>query len=241
MRRTLLVGIAAAAMAAGVFGVSVSRSGEKPVPPDNASVALFPGPGIPKGWVVRAWDDVAKPGPEGAVWRVDDEGVLHGSDPRGTWLVSERDYADFELTFEFKLPDQGNGGCGLRFPPRGDPAFDGLELQMLDLRYHGDNAGNVGADERTGGLYKAIPPRSDAFKPGGWNRYVVRCEGPRVRVTLNDVAVVDANLDEHAGRPERGEPLKLRPRRGRIGFQELSRGGGHVMIRNARIRVLGAG
>jgi len=32
-------------------------------------------------------------------------------------------------------------------------------------------------------------------------------------------------------------PLKDRPRRGHLGFQELSRGGGHVQIRNARLRV----
>jgi len=30
-------------------------------------------------------------------------------------------------------------------------------------------------------------------------------------------------------------PLKDRPRRGHIGFQELSRGGAHVLIKNAKI------
>jgi hypothetical protein len=33
-------------------------------------------------------------------------------------------------------------------------------------------------------------------------------------------------------------PVKDRPRKGHIGFQELSRGGDHVQIRNARIKVL---
>jgi len=33
-------------------------------------------------------------------------------------------------------------------------------------------------------------------------------------------------------------PVKDRPRKGHIGFQELSRGAAHVMIRNARIKVL---
>jgi hypothetical protein len=32
--------------------------------------------------------------------------------------------------------------------------------------------------------------------------------------------------------------LNNRPRNGHIGFQELSRGDGHVMIRSATIRVL---
>src|SRR5215218_1688184 len=96
-------------------------------------VKLFPEEGVPKGWIVRVWSDVSQPGPEGAVWTVKD-GVLHGSEPRGTWLVSEREYGDFTLEFEFKLGERGNSGCGLRFPPAGDPAFDGLELQMADER-----------------------------------------------------------------------------------------------------------
>jgi len=33
-------------------------------------------------------------------------------------------------------------------------------------------------------------------------------------------------------------PVKDRPRKGHIGFQELSRGAEHVMIRNARIKAL---
>src|SRR5688500_9482767 len=55
---------------------------------------LFPSDGVPKGWRVGAWDDVSKPGPTGAVWMVK-EGVLHGSEPRGSWLMSEREYGDF--------------------------------------------------------------------------------------------------------------------------------------------------
>ena len=61
-------------------------------------VPLFPADGAPKGWSVRAWDDVKNDGPKGAAWKVQD-GVLHGSEPRGTWLVSEREYGDFDLEF----------------------------------------------------------------------------------------------------------------------------------------------
>src|SRR2546430_337926 len=83
---------------------------------------------------VRAWDDVSKPGPEGAKWLVDDQGILNGSEPRGTWLVSEKEYGDFVLEFDWKLGERGNSGCGIRFPGKGDPAFDGLEIQMVDER-----------------------------------------------------------------------------------------------------------
>jgi hypothetical protein len=46
------------------------------------------------------------------------------------------------------------------------------------------------------------------------------------------------NLAQETRPLERGTPLAQRPRKGRIGFQELSRGGGHVLIRGARIRAL---
>ena len=220
-----------------VIVASPARSDDKPAgAAADGFTPLFTEPGAPKGWTVRAWDDVANPAPDGAQWRVDDQGVLHGSEPRGTWLVSEREYGDFELAFEFKLPPQGNSGCGLRFPGKGDPAFDGLELQMCDPRYHGGNL--VGADELTGALYQAITPRATPFKPEQWNAYYVMCKGPMVRVELNGHLVIEVNLDELDRPLRRGEPLKNRPRRGHIGFQELSRGGGHVQIRKAKLHVL---
>jgi len=211
-------------------------------PQEIGFMPLFPKEGIPEGWTVRQWDDVSKPAAEGVVWKVEDS-VLHGSDPRGTWLVSDKEYGDFELRFEWKIPERGNGGLGLRFPSKGDPAFDGLELQMVDPRYYGDAAHEIPPTELTGGLYRAVAPWDQRYKPGEWNEYVVRLEGPHVTVALNGEAIQKVNLDEEGipvtrydGSP--ATPLKERPRKGHIGFQELSRGGGHVMIRNARIRGL---
>jgi hypothetical protein len=62
-------------------------------------------------------------------------------------------------------------------------------------------------------------------------------------VLLNGEQILDVNLDKESIATKRHDgtdapPLKDRPRRGHIGFQELSRGGGHVQIRNARIKVL---
>ena len=167
------------------------------------------------------------------------DGVLHGSTTRGTWLVSEQEYGDFELEFEFKLGKRGNSGLALRAPLHGDPAFDGLELQMVDYRYNT----SAKASELTGGIYRAIAPREQVYKPTEWNRYSVKLAGSHLHVRLNDVVIHDTNLDEHdeVVRQHDGAvapPVKDRPRRGHIGFQELSRDGDHVQIRNARIRVL---
>lgn len=205
-------------------------------------VPLFPKDGAPEGWSVRQWNDVSQPA-SGVHWYVTN-GVLYGSEPRGTWLVSDREYSDFILEFEWKLGPRGNSGCGLRFPPKGDPAFDGLELQMVDPRYYPPDM-KVLPEELTAGLYRAVAPRRQLFQPEAWNRYRVTCQGPKVTVVLNGETVLDVNLDEQTKLPKRHDntnapPLKDRPRRGHIGFQELSREGGHVEIRNARIRELPA-
>jgi hypothetical protein len=156
--------------------------------------------------------------------------------------VSDREYGDFILEFEWKIGDRGNGGCGLRFPPAGDPAFDGLELQMVDPRYYPPDQ-PVTPGELTGSLYKAVAPTSQRYRPGEWNAYRIECVGPRVRVDLNGERILDVDLDRETEPTKRHDgkdapPLKDRPRRGHIGFQDLSRGGGHVEIRGARLAVL---
>ena len=204
----------------------------------SAFEPLFPQDGVPKGWVVRAWNDVRNPAEGNPVWKVEN-GILVGGEPRGCWLLSEREYGDFLLEFEFKLGELGNSGCALRAPLYGDPAFDGLELQMADFRYNPEAKDS----ELTGGLYRAVAPKKQVYRPTEWNRYRVECRGPRVKVELNGELILDVNLDEQTATVKRHDgtdapPLKDRPRRGRIGFQELSRDGSHVAIRNARIKVL---
>jgi len=204
---------------------------------EEGFVRLFAKDGVPEGWLVRSWSDVSKPVDPTAKWTVKD-GILNGS-TRGTWLVSKHKYSDFILKFDFKLGALGNSGCALRAPLSGDPAFDGMELQMADYRY------NTSAkdSELTGGIYRAIAPLKQVYKPTKWNSYVVSLKGSHLHVTLNGVVIHDLNLDEqdqvvlrHNGQP--APAVKDRPRKGHIGFQELSRGEHHVQIRNARLKVL---
>src|SRR5438046_7286598 len=149
-------------------------------------VALFPEDGVTKGWLVRAWDDVRNPAQGNPVWKVEN-GVLHGGEPRGSWLLSEKEYGDFELEFEFKLGETGNSGCALRAPLYGDPAFDGMELQMADFRY------NTSAkdSELTGGIYRAIAPTKQVYKPTEWNKYHVLLKGLHLKVVLNGETIPD--------------------------------------------------
>jgi len=193
---------------------------------------------MPEGWVVRRWDDVSKPADGGVVWKVEG-GVLHGSNPRGTWLMSEKEYSDFVLEFEFKLGEMGNSGCALHAPMHGDPAFDGMEVQMADFRYNPQAKDS----ELTGGLYRAVAPTKQVYRPTEWNRYQITLKGSHLKVVLNGETIQDINLEEQNQTVKRHDgsdapQIKDRPKRGHIGFQELSRGDTHVQIRNARIQVL---
>jgi hypothetical protein len=197
---------------------------------------LFPEDGAPKGWVIGQWNDVSKPAK--GDWKVEN-GVLRGGLPRGNWLMSEKEYGDFVLEYEFKLGELGNSGLALRAPMKGDPAFDGLELQMADFRYNT----NAKPSELTGGLYRAVAPTKQVYKPTQWNKYRVMLKGPKVEVDLNGEKILNVTLDEETKTVKRHDgtdapPLKDRPRKGHIGFQNLSRGDAPVEIRNARIKEL---
>src|SRR4051812_15718225 len=138
---------------------------------DTHFTSLFSQDGVPEGWVVKRWDDISKPAEKAAVWRVENS-VLHGSEPRGTWLISEKEYGDFILEFEWKLGERGNSGTALRAPLYGDPAFDGMELQMVDPRYYPSNM-TVTPAELIGSLYKAVAPTAQLLKPMDWNKYQI--------------------------------------------------------------------
>lgn len=199
---------------------------------------LFNEDGTPAGWSVREWNDLAQRTPPGTEWRIID-GVLQPSQRRGTWLVSDEEYANFILEFEIKLTEVGNSGVALRAPLRGDPAFDGMELQFADLRYN-ENAKD---SELTGGIYRAIAPTKQVYRPTEWNQCRVELDGDRLHVTLNGEVIQDVDLTEfdqpvlrHDKSP--APPVKDRPRKGHIGFQHLSLNGEPILIRNVRLKVL---
>lgn len=199
---------------------------------------LFSKDGAPEGWVVTSWNDLSKPPETDVTWTVKN-GILTSGAPRGTWLVCKKEYADFELEFEFKLGETGNSGCALRTPMKGDPAFEAMELQMADLRY------NTAAkdSELTGGIYRAIAPRKQVYKPTEWNKYQLTLQGTKLKVVLNDELIHDLDLSTQDQEVKRHDgsiapKVKDRPLKGHIGFQELSRGDTHVQIRGARIKEL---
>jgi hypothetical protein len=201
--------------------------------------ALFTENGVPKGWVVRQWNDVSRPAGDGTAWAVEG-GVLRPGKKRGTWFLSEKEYGDFVFAFEIKLTEVGNSGIALRAPLRGDPAFDGMELQFADVRYNKAAREN----ELTGSIYRAAAPAKQVYKPTEWNTVTIELKGSRLKATINGELVQDIDLDKfdkptlRLDNKTEAPPLKDRPRKGHIGFQHLSRNNEPIEIRKVKVTEL---
>ena len=123
------------------------------------------------------------------------DGVIE-STPRCRNLMTEKQYADYILEFEFQLTPGANNGLGIHYPGKGNAAYAGMELQILD------NTADKYKDKLKdyqyhGSVYELQPALRGHLKPvGEWNQQRVTCRGPRVTVELNGVCITDANLDE---------------------------------------------
>jgi len=158
------------------------------------------------------------------------DGVLECNGKGGYWLRSEKAYENFLLNLEFKISKRGNSGIFIRSAIEGNPAFSGMEIQILD-----DN-GRSPNTHSTGCIYAAVPPKKNMSKPAGeWNHILIGCVGRNVFMVMNGEGIVDVDLDEHDKPLEGHPPLSSRLRRGHIGLQDH---GSPVSFRNIRIKEL---
>lgn len=149
---------------------------------------------------------------------------------RPGWLRFDKQYGDFELELEYKLPRDGNSGVIVRSPGRGLPSASGMEVQIID----DDSAkwGNLRAVQRTSAIYGVVGlEKPSARPPGEWNKLRVACGGDQIRVWLNDRLTLSANMNDY---PE----LSSRPRSGYIGLYNFAGGANGAAFRNIRIREL---
>src|SRR5947209_17914656 len=117
IRRWLVLFLLAAALCYLPSGQSADQEPPKGFEP------LFNGKDL-TGWKVNK-------GGKMDVWGAEN-GLLFVKGKGGGWLMTEKEYADFELRLEYKLPSKGNSGVALRNPMDGDPAYKGMEIQILD-------------------------------------------------------------------------------------------------------------
>src|SRR5687768_9702806 len=155
------------------------------VKPPEGFVALFGGTDL-TGWKAT--------GKNPDVWMAE-KGAIVVEKGGGGWLLTEKEYGDFELRLEYKLSARANSGVALRTPREGDPAYVGMEVQLID-----DEGwpGKLADYQHTGSVYDVVPAAKTNNKPvGEWNALRIVCAGSKVTVEVNGATVVDANLENY--------------------------------------------
>ena len=169
-------------------------------------------------------------------YRVED-GLLVLPKGRGGKLLTEKQFDNFILRFEFKLTSGANNGLAIRAPIKGDAAYNAIELQILDNS--SDRWPNLKPYQTHGSIYGVAPAKRGFLKPvGEWNAQEVRCNGRNIHVILNGHTILNANLDQvtSTGKTIDGQPHPgLKNTEGHLGFLGH---GDRVAFRNIRIRPL---
>lgn len=164
-------------------------------------------------------------------WRFEN-GVLRTEGSGGGWLSTVRRYDDFELSLEFRISPGGNSGVFLRASHKGDPAYAGMEIQILDD--YAEQYDTLRPGQYTGSIYDVQAPSERASKPADqWQSMVVTCHGPMVKVVVNGKKAVDTDLTYFSYKYEAHPGLTRSG--GYIGLQSH---GSRVEFRNIHIRTL---
>ena len=153
----------------------------------------------------------------------------------GSWLATDDTYYDFILRLEYRTGPQSNSGIFLRSTPTGNPAFSGMELQILS------DAGKPADVHSTGSLYGAVAPSKNMAKPDGeWNQVEITVLKREVTAVWNGEKILDVDLNDPKYQKAQERPLAERAPFGHIGLQAYSTGT-PVEFRKIRIKVLKAG
>jgi HEAT repeat protein len=164
-------------------------------------------------------------------WGVND-GVLFTTGEGGGWLSTVKQYSNFELDLDFKVVEGGNSGVFLRSPHGGDPAYAGMEIQVLD-DYAAVYA-RLMPWQYTGSIYGLQAPAIRATKKANeWQHMHIAADGTRVQVVLNGQKTVDADLLDFMNRETDHPGVKRR-----TGFIGLQNHTSRVEFRNIVLKEL---
>ncbi len=188
--------------------------------PEEGFEPIFNGENL-DGWVV--WGN-----PDG--FEVVD-GVIR-SEPAGIgygMYYAEKQFSDFILRLEWRLPERGNSGVFIRAPKDGPPETNHpwVSAYEVQLSYERPERDDI---HTTGALYgyAAVEPRLPE-KHGEWRTFEITCAGPEITVKLDGVAITRLNQAEH-------DELRDKPLRGYIALQD-NHGPENTYVEYRNIRV----
>ncbi|MGV2333413.1 MAG UNVERIFIED_CONTAM: DUF1080 domain-containing protein [Planctomycetaceae bacterium] len=184
------------------------------------------------------------------------DGAIHGVTVEGSpnsFLMSEREYGDFELEFEVRVHDSLNSGCQIRSRgklatdvdaeenrtgrrPQGEGGLGRFHGPQVEIERSPGFAGYVYGEATQYGWLSPEPKSGgkphDLMKSGDWNQFRIVAKGPRIQTFINGTAVADLTHEDI---------YKTHPR-GHIGLQVhgIAAGTGpfDVSWRKLRIREL---
>ena len=163
------------------------------------------------------------------------DGAIRCKAGHGGLLLTDKEYANFVVRLEFKLPPGGNNGLAIRSPGNGDVAYNGMtELQVLDSEH--PKYAKLDARQYHGSAYgMAAAHRGFLRETGQWNFQEVTVNGSTIRVELNGNVILDTDLSKVT------EYMAKRPHPGKdrtSGFFGFAGHNDPVLFRNVGIKRL---
>ncbi|WP_038170779.1 PVC-type heme-binding CxxCH protein [Verrucomicrobium sp. BvORR106] len=130
------------------------------------------------------------------VWRITDGTIVGGSmegNPQNEFLTTKKSYKNFTLQLEYKLDGtEGfvNGGVQFRSKRIPNPPNEMSGFQAdIGAGYTGCLYDESRRKKMMATADKALITSTE--KPGEWNKYEIRAEGPRIRIFLNGKLTID--------------------------------------------------
>lgn len=143
------------------------------------------------GKTLNGWEGDTK-----KTWRIEDGAIVGGSleevVPRNEFLCTTKKFENFELKVRFKLlGDPKGANAGVQIRTKRIPNHHEVSGFQADI---GQNYWGALYDESRRNKVLAGPTKEvieKIVKQNDWNDYVIRCEGPRIRLWLNGTLTVD--------------------------------------------------
>ena len=186
---------------------------------DDGFQALF------DGKTLKGWDGDSK------AFRVEEKSIIGGQlsekTPHNFFLSSQEEYADFELTLEFRLLGKDTN-AGVQLRSQRIPDHHEMIGYQADL---GQNYWGALYDESRRNKVLVSPDKDQlakVLKPEEWNKYRILCEGRHIQLWINDYQTVDYT--------EADETIE---QSGLIALQIHGGPPGEAQYRNVRIRRIG--
>jgi hypothetical protein len=187
--KSLFAAFASAAVAA------VLVTGTPVVAAESETTQLFNGKDL-SGWTQKNGT---------ATYKVED-GVIVGTTSEGSpnsFLATNEEYDNFELTFEVKVDDALNSGVQIRsrsLPEKDNGRVHGPQVEIATNGtagfVYGEALGTGWLSDEKGEMTDET--KKAAFKKGEWNKYRVVADGKTIKTWINGVPVANT-LDEKSG------------------------------------------